>query len=330
MRSVLGIDAGGSRTRCMIADESGAVCSFGYGGPANTNFVSLDAARTAIENALAESLGADKHPIVAAVIAGPHLPPDTPEVVSRLAETDNVVAANEFEACLAAGLKEPGGCGVALMAGTGSFCRGRNAAGAEQHTGGWGPLIGDEGGGYDIGRRALRAAAEAFDGRRGKTLMTEAILSHLRVRQADELKKVLYNPPMKRHEVARLAEIVFSAGESGDEAAAEILRRAGRHLAQLASPTITALFGAEESFPVVLSGGILTEQSIVTRVLMLELGANYPRADVFVSKLQPVTGAVIIGLHSTGVRIDSHIAGNLEKADHKMTMFVRAKENEQR
>ena len=85
MRYVLGIDAGGSHTRCQIADEGGGIAAFGQGGPANTNFVSSRAAQNAVEHALSCALKSFDRPIDVAVIAGPHLPPAAPAIVSDFA-----------------------------------------------------------------------------------------------------------------------------------------------------------------------------------------------------------------------------------------------------
>src|SRR5258705_421449 len=57
-------------------------------------------------------------------------------------------------------------------AGPGTVALGRNAGGDTARAGGWGPLIGDEGSAYAIGRRALAAVVADIDGRTGSTLMT--------------------------------------------------------------------------------------------------------------------------------------------------------------
>ena len=129
MRCVLGIDAGGSHTRCCIADENGRLLAFGRGGPANRNFVTPKSAQNAVERALSRALKSISREINAAVISGAHLSPDALAVVSRAAPTKRELFVDEFEASLAAGLRKPGGWGVVIMSGTGSFCKGRNAFG---------------------------------------------------------------------------------------------------------------------------------------------------------------------------------------------------------
>src|SRR2546423_11455186 len=64
------------------------------------------------------------------------------------------------------------GAGIIVSAGTGSIAYARDAAGQLHRCGGYGWQLGDEGGGYWLGRRALDAAARARDGPgEGSTLL---------------------------------------------------------------------------------------------------------------------------------------------------------------
>jgi N-acetylglucosamine kinase-like BadF-type ATPase len=299
---VLGIDAGGTSTRCAIADLSGQIVSMGIGGPGNTNFVTAASARKSLEGAVKKALASMSGRIKAAVVAGPHLPKETSGIVSQLTGADKVLMIDEFSAFLTAGIGHSGGCGVVLMAGTGSFCKGRNHSGQEKYSGGWGPLIGDEGSGYDIGREALCAVARASDGRGNRTLLTDILLAHARLTDLGELRRLLYRPPIRRHQVAALAACVSEAAAKGDEVAGDILVTAGRRLAALAAPVVNSLYEEGEVFPVVLSGGVLRGEPRVAAVAREEIRRVRPRADVFVSPLEPMAGTLILGLESIGAQ----------------------------
>ncbi len=311
MRYVLGIDAGGTHTRCQIADEKGLIISAGHGGPANTNFISPRGARRSVARALSEALKSFNRSLEATVFAGPHLPVLMMRDIPLEIRIKKRVFVSEFEATLAAGLQKPRGSGVVILSGTGSFCRGRDPAGREKCVGGWGPTIGDEGSAYDLAREALAAIVKSSDGRGEQTILTDLISSRLKLSQIDDLKGWLYHPPIKRHIFAGLAEYVFAAAEANDHVAKDILRAGGMRLTQLALPVLTALFGEKESFPVVLSGGVLKSPSIVTQTLMTVIKKARPRADVFISSFQPVVGAVIIGLDSIGVEITPSVIMNM-------------------
>ena len=60
--------------------------------------------------------------------------------------------------------------GLVVIAGTGSICCGKNRHGKYFCAGGWGPIVGDEGGASWISRKALQAVAQAADGRGSKTV----------------------------------------------------------------------------------------------------------------------------------------------------------------
>ena len=55
--------------------------------------------------------------------------------------------------------------GVAVLAGTGSIALARSADGREARSGGWGYLLGDEGGAYWLGRQAITAYLRWLEGR---------------------------------------------------------------------------------------------------------------------------------------------------------------------
>ena len=279
---------------------------------------------------LAKALKSDTGKLDALVVAGPHLPAHVSEAISGYAAKKRTIVTDEFELALAAGLQKPGGWGVVVAAGTGSFCKGRNAKGNVRYAGGWGPLIGDEGSGYEIARDALAAIVGMHDARGRKTILKQTIFSALGLSDVQELKTLLYAPPIKRHKLAALARLVFEAARENDKVATEILEKAGLRLARLAEPVISQLFEAGERFPVVLTGGVMRGGSVLVRTLASEIMNLRPHADVFVSPLQPVTGALIIGLDSVGVKIGSEIIGNLMEGDSRIGTFIDSRENKKK
>jgi len=335
MPKALGIDAGGTHTRCCLADGDGRVLGFTFAGPANKNFVPPREALGSLEKALESLLGPSGEASAdVVVLTGAHLPPDAPAMISHRAQTNTLVVIDEFEASLAAGLCgagrwSPRAAGVVIAAGTGSFCKGRNPAGEEYYSGGWGPLIGDEGSGYDVAREVLRAVAMAADGRGKETALTLKVLAHFGIDAPVDIRKSLYAPPIARHEFAGLARYAFEAAEDGDAIAAEILDEAGRRLARLAEPVVEKLFGRDEDFPVVLSGGNFRRESGAVRTLTPAIQALRPGADIFRSVLTPVMGAVAIGLDSLGVGLSPGGVANLKEGD-KAQAFAPKRRDEAR
>ncbi|RJP64305.1 MAG: hypothetical protein C4532_19615 [Candidatus Abyssobacteria bacterium SURF_17] len=301
-----------------MADEKGHVVSFGRGGPANTNFIRASSARRALSHAVERALSSFDTRIETAVISGPHLPDTTVGDVIRVSGAQNTIVTDEFESALAAGLYRTNASGVVVVSGTGSICKGRNAAGETRLAGGWGPLVGDEGSGYDLAREAVKAVIKAHDGRGESTKLSEFVLSHFGITEIQDLKRRLYRPPIKRHAFAMLAAHLTTAAKDGDKVALEILKTGAARLRQLAAPVVRALFRPEESFPIILSGGVLRQGSIIAESLISELTDLWPHATVFVPQLPPVTGTIIIGLDSLGVRITQEVVNTLRTSGHSL------------
>ncbi len=113
--------------------------------------------------------------------------------------------------------------GIALIAGTGSICFGKNGAGEYARSGGWGHLIGDEGSGYALGRDALAAVARAWDGWGEKTLLSQLLAEQM---ELDDQKKIIsYTYGGDKGRIAALAPFGGAGGGGqGDAVALEIIR----------------------------------------------------------------------------------------------------------
>ncbi len=126
----------------------------------------------------------------------------------------------------------PEGPGLVLAAGTGSVAVARTAAGEIERAGGYGWQMGDEGGGYDIGRAVLRAVGRAADGRGPATTLERAARE---VARAEDLTALLrWAASAGVAEVAALGGAAVRAAEEGDAVAKEIVEAAAQQLADLA------------------------------------------------------------------------------------------------
>ncbi|PYP30308.1 MAG: hypothetical protein DMD47_09995, partial [Gemmatimonadetes bacterium] len=155
--------------------------------------------------------------------------------------------------------------------------------------GGYGWQLGDEGGGYWLGRRALDAAARARDGRgEGSTLLAR-LLSALGLEGFDDLVRwtATATPP----QVAALAPHVLNAAREGEALALRILSDAAAELATLARALERFFPGADE-IPVALAGGLLFATSPLAAVLRQTLAAEMPRARLQTGPVDTALGAL--------------------------------------
>jgi len=256
----LGIDGGGSKTLAIIVDAQGNQRGQGLSGSSNYAAVGLSQAvaqiRSAVEEATREA--GCTLPLHAAWLglAGIDRQNDCDTLLPHLHSlAETVHLTNDAELLLSA---LDNAVGVALIAGTGSIALARNAQGNIKRAGGWGHILGDEGRGYDIGRRGLQAATRAADGREPGTMLLELMMQHWNLSKADDLIDKVYHAADKA-DIAQVSTRVFTAARSGDSIAREIVRQAAQELA-LAAITVGTIVEPARPLPIALGGGLLLHE----------------------------------------------------------------------
>jgi N-acetylglucosamine kinase-like BadF-type ATPase len=296
---VLGIDAGGTKTMCLLADEHGRVIAEARGGGANLQA----AGELEVEKVLHQVMDAvlaDREGLPAAIclgIAGVDRPEDADAVrgiMRRIGFKIPALVVNDALIALVAGAGELPG--VVLVAGTGSIAYGKDAAGRATRSGGWGYLLGDEGGGFWIGRAALSAVVRQYDGRGPATLLTELVLDRLSLGRPTDLIREIYYRDVRRHTIAGLASLVQTAMDRGDAVAGDILRRGGVELAAAASSVITRLGMRGDVFPTILAGGIFEGVPWLATDVRRRISEVAPRSEVRLLDVAPAMGAVRLAI----------------------------------
>jgi N-acetylglucosamine kinase-like BadF-type ATPase len=188
----------------------------------------------------------------------------------------------------------PQGCGVVLIAGTGSIAYGRNEEGEEDRAGGWGYLIGDEGSAVWCGLEALRAIAHAIDGRGAPTMLTDLLLQELHVSEFGEVLPMVYGRPHPAPAVIAATRALGVAATRGDAMANSILQRGAVALAR--ATTVVALTLRLASGPVYLAGGAFESLPLLQKLLRLELLGVLPQASVEPVHEEPAMGAARIAM----------------------------------
>lgn len=306
---VVGVDGGGSKTRVMVTDERGTAVA-DLEGPASAVRPgqierSADTIATLVREALAAQGMSHVLPKVLCVgVAGVGRDAERQglwqSLVSReLAEeivvhTDGTVALDDAFG---------DGPGVLLVAGTGSICLGRGPTGALFRCGGWGPVIGDEGSGAWIGRRALSIVCAASDGREPETALTGAILTATQMGATDDL--IPWAAGASPADLASLVPAIVSVAEAGDLRANALLSLAIEELALHVRTLARQGFGDERAaVPVACAGGLLHRGSPMRKRLEHRLKSAVPGARVSPEPVQPVRGAVRGALRFLGVEVN--------------------------
>ncbi|MDX2542420.1 BadF/BadG/BcrA/BcrD ATPase family protein [Streptomyces sp. WI04-05B] len=302
---VVGLDAGGTRTRAVLASASdGRPLGEGVAGPGNALTVPVAQLTEHLVEALTGAVPEADRPRVVAVVggfAGAAGTADEPGRVNALTAltqalrrlgipAHEVRICSDIEAAFAAapGFAGPPADGLALVAGTGAVAMRIADRHCEKTVGGDGWLLGDDGGGFWIGREAVRVALRMADRRGGDTALAalvgresgvpDAVLPYggegagpswsRAAREAYRrhvLPAVMTEPPVR---LARLAPLVAEAARLGDALAQAILGEAAGHL--------TDCVRALEPRPgesLVATGGLLGPEGPLTGPLDRRLSA---------------------------------------------------------
>jgi N-acetylglucosamine kinase-like BadF-type ATPase len=299
MFHVLGIDAGGTKTVCLLADEQGRVVASARGDGANLKTAGELGVEKVLHTVMDESLShGDIGPAAICLgIAGVDRESDgriMRAIMRRIARKTRTLIVNDALVALVAGVGD--GPGIVIISGTGSIVYGRDARNRAARAGGWGHILGDEGSGYWIGRQALAAVVRHADGRGRAAGLSRRLLAHLGVSEPSDLVTLVYDRGVPPSEIAALGAVVNEARAEGDEEADAILRSAVDELVMAARSVVARLDMQHASFPFVLAGGMFVGVPWLAEEVSGRLLALAPRASVRRLELEPAVGAVRLAI----------------------------------
>jgi N-acetylglucosamine kinase-like BadF-type ATPase len=301
----LGIDGGGTKTHAVITDSEFRIVGEGFGGAANPLRIGLEEAVLHIEQAVADACaqaGVDLGNIesACAAIAGINHPihyHTMKDALDEALQVGGLELVTDARAALEGALD--GKAGVVVIAGTGSIAIGVNNDGRTARAGGFGPTLSDEGSGYYIAQRALKAVVSSFDGRSPRTSLVERVCDRLGVADPSDLPAVIYNSDSERVDIAPLAEIVDEAAREGDSVARQILTDAGRELGRLAASVIDKLGLHSSAFRVACVGSVFRSGEVVLGPLREAVSRVSPKAEIGPPLFSPAIGAVRLAQKQT-------------------------------
>ncbi len=308
---VIGVDGGGTGTTAWIATSSAGPLDpplgRGAAGPSNPRAVGFGTAQANIAAAIAaafENAGLPRATAAAACcgLSGAGRAEEQ-ETMRDWAQREGfarlVRVTHDAETILATAIGTPASTqpgGIALIAGTGSLAWGRTANGTVDRTGGWGYLLGDEGGGYWVALAGLRAAVRSADGRGQPTHLLPRLLDALNRHHPEELIAKVYGAETTRDQLAQLARVVFESAAT-DGVAAEIVTAAAEELARLTATLARKLALPGHAYTLAMTGSLLVHQPPFRELIvsLLRDAGSAPGEVHLVT--EPVAGAVALAQH---------------------------------
>ncbi|MBX7246351.1 MAG: hypothetical protein K1X53_12715 [Candidatus Sumerlaeaceae bacterium] len=302
-RYVIGVDGGGTKTLGAIAlATDGVVLAQNEVGSTNHHSNPIEFVRGNLEalfNNLLHAVGGKPEDVdmVCLGMAGVDRPEDKPLIrglVSQFLPSARCEPVNDAIIALMGGALKP--LGVIVIAGTGSIAFGVNGAGERARAGGWGNVLGDEGSGYAIGLRGLRAAMRSADGRIAPTALKDIILKHFNFDRVEQILGWVKENQGSKAEIAALSRLVFEAHAAGDALATEILQGEAAELVMAVKAIAGKLFPGNNDFPIVVAGGNLRKSKAYFEMFEAGIGKELPGARVLQPQREPVEGAVLYAI----------------------------------
>ncbi len=293
-RILIGVDAGASHCAVTVGDDRGQLLGRAEGPAAAMRPGGSEAAAAAIVHTArraASEAGTDL-PAARAVVgaAGAGRATEQAELASALEAcglATEIRVLPDGEVALAAAFGD--GTGIVVSAGTGSVAFARDGRGELHRAGGYGWQMGDEAGGYWLGRRALELAARAQDGRAPGSTLPARLLAALGLRGFDDL--IRWATTATPAQVARLAPHLVNAAAEGEQVAQQVVTQAAAELAGIAA-ALARHFPGTEPIPVACAGGLLAPQSALRAALRSALATTLPRGQIVPTVPDPALAAL--------------------------------------
>ena len=231
MKYLIGMDGGGTKTKCVLTDIDLNPIYETIGAPSNFLVIGSETVAETILNLLndctsSQNISSSEIEAIVLGTTGGGRRNDAELLEQKIFEDvkQKSISINKFRVESDARIALEGSFfgkeGSILIAGTGSIMFGKDEAGEIHRVGGFGRYIGDEGSGYRIGRIGLNAVARYYDGRAKSTKIADLLEQEFSISTSEQLITEVYR---NNFNIAAVAPLVFDAAESGDKIAQRIL-----------------------------------------------------------------------------------------------------------
>ncbi|MGH2879075.1 MAG: BadF/BadG/BcrA/BcrD ATPase family protein [Solirubrobacteraceae bacterium] len=299
-RYVMGVDGGATKTLAAVLDLKERALHLGHGASSNADAVGARVATESLLRATDEAIdraGLEPAQLDAGVLAIAGTDTDAVAQHVSAARPGNWVVVNDVVGAWAAATgAQPG---VGAISGTGSNVFGVGPDGRSWRAGGWGHILGDEGSGYWLAARSLRAALADRDGSGPPTALSTAAVEFYGVRRVEDLARLVYSKPLSKSEIAAFAIETARAAHAGDQVARALFERAAAELGAQVVAVIERT-GLSGNFPVGLIGSAFKAGEMFVDPLSALVHKVAPQASVAVVHMAPVGGCLQLAARAAG------------------------------
>jgi N-acetylglucosamine kinase-like BadF-type ATPase len=304
MNYFIGMDGGGSKTKCVLCDESLNIKCEIQSGPSNFLSIGTDIVSNTVLNLLLDcckNQGIESSKIKRIVLGttGAGRESDAENLknaivktaASRSIDINSISVVSDARIALEGAFS--GNTGSILIAGTGSIMFGKDRNGIIHRVGGLGRLIGDEGSGLTIGRMGLNLVGKCFDGRISSSLLKDKVESEFNILDQSQLISKVYNEDFKIQDVTPL---LIQAAMEGDRHCLEILDQQTDELIFHIVAMKEKL--KEDHMKIVFIGSTITNENKYSAMLKDKIKSLLPKIIIQEPEFPPEIGAVIMAKES--------------------------------
>ena len=159
-------------------------------------------------------------------------------------------------------------------------------------------ILGDEGSGYSIGLKGLRAVMKTYDGRGKNTLLSGKILENLKLKNIQELMKWVYSKTPVKEKIAELGKVVCNTAELNDKISIRILKEESMEAVITIEAVIKKLRLEDKDFDLVLVGSVFKCKKYFKYVLYKKLNGKFPKINYKPLIKKPVEGAIRLAIEN--------------------------------
>lgn len=295
MKYIIGIDAGGTKTDCLIAGQDGNVVSKYTGEGCNPLKDGFQKSAEKIRNAVIEcnkKSNIDLNDVSVLLVGSAgvgrkHHKEQLFDAITKVSGFKNIFVETDARIALEGAFSGKPGC--VLIAGTGSIIYGKDKVGKLHRVGGFGSLIGDQGGGYSIGRKGLIAVAKQLDGLEINTKISNLLCEKFNIKNKEDLISKVYGCKIS---VPETAPLVLEAAQEGDETAIIILNEESEELIEQINAMKKKL--NEERLNLAFTGSLIKNENYYSKLLKEKIKKELPFVKVIEAENPPAAGAVLL------------------------------------
>lgn len=183
--------------------------------------------------------------------------------------------------------------GMALIAGTGSICIGKNERLGTVRSGGLGWRLGDEGSAWWISQQAISRTLRSLESRDLETQMMGEMLDFFNFSSPFDFISFINDEKTEKGRIASFAPLVSLWAEKNDPLAKDIVNRAVDELFSLVLSVYSRLDMSDLSL--VLYGGVLDHDILIRSALIKKLSMKLPDVHILENPAgDALSGAIII------------------------------------